>query len=311
MIFNSPIYPIPPSFLDNEELELDSTIEYLDYLERHGCQTIMSTAGTSQFNLLSLEEVAKFNKSLCRFNGKKIIGLPPLSQHHLLKEIEEIYNEFTDVFLLLLFPERYYNNSQLINFFTQVAQKSSNPILAHGNIMRKGYGGNYEYDYDLLKELSRIKGFIGIKEESSSINFAMNNIQNLEMEIIVAGGSMRRFWSLEPFGATTYLAGAGSFNPAIEEDFFSFYTEGSLKEAKQIIDKFETPLFNTFMKEGWHLSMRTGLNKMGFIKGNRKPFVEGSSQSIANIELALKKLFSSDFFDKFAELSFFNAELLL
>lgn len=311
MIFNSPIYPIPPSFLANEELDLNSTVKYLDYLYECGAQTIMSTAGTSQFNLLNLEEVALFNKNLLYFKGKKIIGLPALSFYHLKKEIEQVYNNFTDIHLLLLFPERYYNNSQLVNFFAQLSEISSNPILVHGNIMRKGYGGNYEYDYDLLNELADIKGFVGIKEESSSINFAMNNIQNLDMEIIVAGGSMRRFWSLEPFGATTYLAGVGSFNPKIEEDFFRFYNSGLMNEAKNLIESFETPLFNVFMKEGWHLSMRSSLSQMGFIKGDRQPFVKGDIASINSINTALKKLFTNDFAEKFFELSFFNLEILV
>ena len=310
MIFNSPIYPIPPSFLPNEELDVDSTVKYLDYLYECGAQTIMSTAGTSQFNLLNLDEVASFNKNLLHFKGKKIIGLPALSFYHLRKEIEEVYNNFTDIYLLLLFPERYYNNNQLVNFFTQLSEVSINPILVHGNIMRKGYGGNYEYDISLFKELSYIRNFIGIKEESSSLNFATNNIQNLDMEIIVAGGSMRRFWSLEPFGATTYLAGVGSFNPEIEEDFFKFYTSGSLNEAKNLIENFETPLFNIFMTEGWHLSMRSSLYQMGFIKGDRQPFVKGDSTSLASINSALKKIFTNDFVKKFSELSFFNLELL-
>ena len=72
MIFNSPVYPIPPSFI-NDELELNSTHKYLDYLSEKGAKTIMSTEGTSQFNLLTSTEVDLFNNALLNFKGKKIL----------------------------------------------------------------------------------------------------------------------------------------------------------------------------------------------------------------------------------------------
>ena len=70
MIFNSPVYPIPPSF-KNEELELNSTKKYLDFLNQEGAKIIMSTAGTSQYNLMDIEEIRKFNLQLNSFSGKK------------------------------------------------------------------------------------------------------------------------------------------------------------------------------------------------------------------------------------------------
>lgn len=285
MIFNSPVYPIPPSF-KNEELEFNSTLKYLKYLDSKGAKIIMSTAGTSQYNLLSQEEIRNFNLTLYNFPGKKILGIPPLSLAHIKQEIT-FYNELSDVYLLILFPERYYDNEQIVEYFQEICSLSKHPILVHGNSLRKGYGGVYEYDFTLLKELSKIKGFIGVKEESSTLGFSMNNIQDLDLEIIVAGGSMRRFWSLEPFGATTYLTGVGSFNPEIEEKFYQFYKQGNFKEAKLTLETFETPLFNAFMKIGWHASMREALSQMGFMLENRKPFIilDESKKDLVNRSL--------------------------
>ena len=288
MIFNSPVYPIPPSF-KNEELEFDSTLKYLNYLDSKGAKTIMSTAGTSQYNLLSSEEIRSFNSTLCDFPGKKILGIPPLSLTHVKQEIT-FYNELSNVYLLILFPERYYTNEQIVEYFREICSVSKHPILVHGNSLRKGYGGVYEYDITLLKKLSKIEGFIGMKEESSTLSFSMNNIQDLNLEIIVAGGSMRRFWSLEPFGATTYLAGVGSFNPEIEERFYEFYKEEKFKEAKSTLEKFETPLFNTFMKVGWHASMREALFQMNLMLENRKPFITLDQSKKDLINQALNKI---------------------
>lgn len=273
MIFNSPVYPLSPSF-ENEVLETESTLQYMGFLENGGVKTIMTTAGTSQFNLLTPEEVREFNSAAFSFKGNKIIGIPALSLKHLKEEIVW-YNSFNleNTYLLLLFPERYYRDSQILEFFKEACEISKYPILAHGNVMKKGYGGEFIYNYDLIESLSQIDGFIGMKEESPSLDFAIKNLsREFGLEIIVAGGSMRRFWSLEPFGATTYLSGVGSFNPKIEEDFYRSYMSGNTTWAKDIMTEVEKPLFDVFMNIGWHASMRYSLQKMGYIKGNRDPF---------------------------------------
>jgi 4-hydroxy-tetrahydrodipicolinate synthase len=289
MIFNSPVYPIPPSFNTDEDLEVESTIKYLNYLKEKGVKTVMTTAGTSQFNLLNNEEIRKLNSIVSEFKGNKILGLPPLSTLHLKKEIELLNNQnLTDTYILILFPERYYDDEQVITFFEEICNHSNYPILVHGNILRKGFGGNYEYSRPLLESLKNIDGFIGMKEESSTLMHSIKNIPE-GLEVIVAGGSMRRFWSLEPHGATTFLSGVGSFNPTIDEYFYNEYYNNP-KNAKETMVQFETTTFNTFMSIGWHLSMRTALKEMGFIIGDRKPFKEISEEQKSLIKTKLQNL---------------------
>ena len=82
--FKSPVYPISPSFDENEKLELLSTIKYLNYITKEEGKIVMTTAGTSQYNLLTIDEVRSLN--LCvinNFKEEKILGLPALSLKHL------------------------------------------------------------------------------------------------------------------------------------------------------------------------------------------------------------------------------------
>ena len=297
MIFNSPVYPLCPSFNGGEDnnLEIESTKKYIKFLEESGVKHIMTTAGTSQFNLLSVEEIRKLNSTLKEFKYNKIIGIPQLSLVHIKEEIK-YYNSFfkdiENVYLLILFPERYYNDDQIVNYFNEVSELSNFPILAHGNTLRKGYGGTYIYENELLGKLSEIPNFIGIKEESPTIDFSIKEMDSLNLEIIVAGGSMRRFWCLHPFGATSYLSGVGSFFPNLEEIFYNMMWMGKLEEAKSIMKSIEYPLFKIFMSVGWHASMRYTLQTMGFIKNNRSPFVEISDndkEKINNILTNIKK----------------------
>lgn len=292
-LFDGPVYPICPSFNKFSELEIHSVAKYLMYLTVQGAKNVMTTAGTSQYNLLSLEEVSELNHVVATtFDGQKILGLPALSEFHLMEEIKKLNEmEYKNTSIIVLFPERYYSDYQVFDFMHSVCSASNYPVLLHGNPLKRGKGGTYEYSNELLKRLSDLSNFVGIKEEYSSIDLSINSIQDLDLEIIVAGGSMRRYWALEPFGATSFLTGVGSFNPTVEEEFYRKFEEGKYETCKSIIDTYETPLFNTFMKTGWHASMRTALKHMGFLLEDRKPFAILSREDKAKVLTALDKLF--------------------
>jgi dihydrodipicolinate synthase/N-acetylneuraminate lyase len=286
-----PVYAIPPSFKD-DELDINSTCNYLKYLEKNGATRVLTTAGTSQFNLLSLDEIYSLNKCLVdNFSKEKILGLPTLSLKHLIEEIHKLNNlNSTNTKILILFPERYYNDNQIIDFFKQVCKISKYPVYLHGNPLRKGCGGTYEYSNNLLKSLSEIDKFQGIKEEYSSLDLSIKNIQNLNLDIIVAGGSMRRFWTLYPFGATSFLTGIGNFNPKYSEEFYDLFLNKKYDKCLNIIQNVERPLFKAFMEIGWHAAMRESLKEIKFILENRNPFIIINKRDKSKILTALKQI---------------------
>lgn len=288
---SKPVYAIPPSFKD-DQLDCDSVSKYLKYLEDNKATRVLTTAGTSQFNLLSLDEIFQLNKCLVdNFTQEKILGLPALSLKHLKIEIEKLNQlKSPNTKLLILFPERYYSDNQILEFFDAVCAFSLYPIYLHGNPLRKGMGGTYEYTNNLLETLSRIDNFEGIKEEYSSLDLSIKSIQDLDLDIIVAGGSMRRFWTLSPFGATSFLTGVGNFNPTHSEEFYQAFTNGEYGKCMDIIQNIETPLFNTFMKVGWHAAMRTALKTQGYILEDRKPFITLPADQIKQVTTSLNKI---------------------
>ena len=119
-----PVYPICPSFKDGD-LELKSTKKYLSYLEKEGATRVLTTAGTSQFNLLSVKEVFYLNRALIKyFNKEKILGLPIQSLKHTLKEIKALNNlKAKNTSILIIFPERYYNDDQVVKYFEVIWRK--------------------------------------------------------------------------------------------------------------------------------------------------------------------------------------------
>ena len=290
-LFQSPVYPITPAYHPDGRPDWERTAEYIRYLDKAGAKVIMTTAGTSQFNLLTPEEILELNV-LCRehFSGHTIMGLAPSASVTTAKEIEKLNaHNFNNVSLLLLFPDRYYNGSEVRNFFTTAADRSHYPVLFHGNPIRKGTGGQFEYNAEMVNALAAHPNIIGMKEEASQFTGGYLLCKDIEDEgfaTIVAGGSMRRYWMLHVTGATTFLTGLGSLWPTLAEVFFRASQEGDLELCKYIINAYENPFFDVFMKIGWHPAFREGLRVKGLCGHDRPPFVqltEDQKRTVKNI----------------------------
>ena len=276
------IYPIFPSFI-NDELDLKTTESYISYLNGF---CLMTTAGSSQFNLLTNDEINKLNNLVIEKSiVPPIVGLPPTSLKNTKIEISKL-NEFK-CNPLILFPERYYSDEQVFDFYQECAEFSKNGIYFHASQMRRGNGGNIEYSSKLINLLSSHKNIIGMKEENSSISEAYNDLQeisNNDFEIIVAGGSMRRSFFLSQASENiSHLSGLGSIFPEIENKWYI----SDDKYKKKLIN-LENILFKVFMEIGWHASIRYSLQRKGFIRENRKPFIELSKSDKNRIEDIIK-----------------------
>jgi dihydrodipicolinate synthase/N-acetylneuraminate lyase len=290
-----PVVGIPVAFKSEKNVDIGATLEYCLYLKDKGASRIMTTAGTSTFNLLSLDEIHSLNTEISKINCETFLGLPALSLNHtieMIKKCNQDYSENTN--LILLFPERYYSNDQIINYFIEIADYSRFPIYIHGKTMRKGFGGNYDYCKNVLNTLSLHDNIAGMKEEHSNLNSSFNELSSIDgnFESIVAGGSMRRFMFLNAAGASSFLSGVGNINPKIENDFYNHVINGNLDESNNIISKYETPMFDVFMNLGWHKSLRHALHLMGFSYNYaRKPFcTEINDKNSKRIQSVISKL---------------------
>ena len=87
-ITNSAVFPLVPSYTKEQDVDYDSILSYVNYLQGNGASILMTTAGTTQFHLLTSEEVLEIN-SLCAksFVGTLIAGIKPLSLREAKKQI--------------------------------------------------------------------------------------------------------------------------------------------------------------------------------------------------------------------------------
>lgn len=286
------VVPIPPSYDDSGNLELTSTEKYLSFLQENKIKTVMTTAGTSQFNFLTEEEIKQFNITMAKnFSGQLLLGVPPLPTDRTRDFIEKVESNLSskqvkNINFLILYNDRFYTKECMYKHYKEIRKSSSNPLYIHGNVMRHGPGGMWDYSSEVINHLCEEGTLLGIKEEASNLNYSYKFIQDLysSVDIIVAGGSMRRYEFLKNAGANAFLSGVGNFYPWVENNYL---TEPKLK--KNSLDT-ENEIFKVFMDIGWHPSLRFSLKHLGLTCFNdRQPWPDLTNKQKQQIINVLEK----------------------
>ena len=295
-MMNEPVFPIPPSYCADGSLDISATSDYCEYLIKNKATRLMTTAGTSQFNLLDISEIHELNALVSGFDHEKILGVPALSLRHTLQFVKEANLSYDRdaTALMLLYPDRFYSNDDIVKYFHSAAEASELPCYIHGMFMRNGRGGTYNYDSTLLTEISSHDNIIGMKEENSNLSDAYNVCNRTDtssFEIIVAGGSMRRFLFLEPAGASTFLTGVGNLHPTVPIAFREYVNGGDRRAANDVVKNTEAKIFDVFMRHGWHRSLRSALKVMGLgCEFDRAPFSSLNKEEEMSIIKSIKTL---------------------
>ena len=274
---NRSVIAIPPSYDEGQHLELHSTRSYMEYLTNNGAEAVMTTAGTSQFNLLSINEIHELNECIkSSFGGEKILGIPALcsTAAHDFAHCQPHKNTR----YMAIYPDRFYDKETIHRYVATIVEAIGEPVYLHAPKMRAGRGGDWNYDADTINYLYDEGMVIGIKEEHSNLSESFNFVSKLNnnLDVIVAGGSMRRFCFLSPAGANSFLAGVGNIFPQIEKEFFH-------NQDNKFI-AMETSLFDVFMEHGWHQSLRIALRLRGLTCfHDREPWPRASDAAVYDI----------------------------
>ncbi len=291
------VIPIPPSFNKGGlMIEHQQTLEYLQWLYSKGIDEVMTTAGTSQFNMMNNQEICHFNETVgvC-FPGRKILGVPAYNTFDMQIFIDDIKGkEIQNACFMLLYPDRFYDTETLVDYFKAGSDASEGPVYLHDMGMRNGTGGSWEYTADLINDMYAQGIIKGIKEEHSTLDSAFKFVSRLDegLDVIVAGGSMRRHQFLRHAGANAFLGGIGNLAPEVELEYCSLVDQEYTKEAKEVdfLLQKETTLFETFMKFGWHRSLREGISQIGCVCDyDRMPWPKRDDFFKAEIKNCLEK----------------------
>jgi hypothetical protein len=101
----------------------------------------MTTAGTSQFNMLAKRDVAKLNYCCCCRWFWFLHTWNTSNKHHKNNRANKVsckklLAKRTNKCVMLLYPERYYDDETIIGHFYRCADSSEIPVIIHAMFMR-------------------------------------------------------------------------------------------------------------------------------------------------------------------------------
>lgn len=264
-----PVFPILTPFLSDGEIDHAALANYVKFLTGAGARTILTTVGTSRFNLMSNDEMLAVNATVVRASSPTCMTIAAGPLTGCLKTniafAKHAENSGADAYIVF-FPERWYGADAMLDFFERLASSVSIGIMVHEMPMRSGYGGQAQYPLDLLEKLVRLPNVVGMKEECMDAGYAYKLHRRLnEKCAIIGAGAMRNFMRDYHAGAKANLVGVGSFFPNVEIAFQKALTSGDIERAHRIVRKYEDPYFDVAVELGWHPQLKETLHMLGLM----------------------------------------------
>jgi dihydrodipicolinate synthase/N-acetylneuraminate lyase len=235
----------------------------------------MTTVGTSRFNLMSQDEILAVNETVARVvDGRAIMIAAGNQAGSVASNIQWAQHAEAigaDAYIAF-FPERWYGDEAVFNFFKQLTDSVSIGIMIHEIPMRSGYGGHMQFSLDLLERLLSLPGLVGMKEECMDGGYAYRLYRRLEGKCAIIGaGAMRNFMRDFHAGAKSNLVGLGSFFPKVEIAFQKALKEGKMELAHKIVRDYEDPYFDLAVELGWHPQLKEALHLFGLMPPHERP----------------------------------------
>ena len=269
-LIKGPVIPIPTFFNADESVNYDDLTKYIEFLSGSKIETVMTTVGTSRYNLLSWEEIKRNNKALVEGCGKStqsIVANPTTGGLRNTIEFGKHAQEIGADYFLVYFPERHYGEENTLNYFNELNKELKIKLLIHEMPMRNGLGGgSKQYSINVLEQLFKMQNIVGLKEESLDPDYSNKIVEHFSEHIIIgAGGGMSRYLNRDhQRKALAYLGGIGNFKPDLELDFYNSMICGNLDYAKKIVNEIELKYFEKVVPLGWHPSLKAAIYLKGF-----------------------------------------------
>ncbi|MAY83261.1 MAG: hypothetical protein CMP59_03930 [Flavobacteriales bacterium] len=289
------VIPLPTPFNEDESIDHESLAKYVKFLADSGIPNVMTTVGTSRYNLLSSDEIKAVNETVVKAADgkmKTIVANPPFGRQEDAIEFAEHSKAIGADLFLAYYPERFYGEEYLLDFFGKISDAAGIGVLIHEMPMRNGLGGgSVQYPIETLHKLFDIPNVVGLKEEALDIAYSGTVVRELAKKAVIigAGGGMSRYLRDYWTGAQAFLGGIGNFQADVELDFFNAMQTKNYDKAYSIVHDVEIPLFQKILPFGWHPSLKAILSLRGHMKKyERKPMKESPEEERIALDKALK-----------------------
>jgi len=263
-----PLAPIFPAFTDDEELDLDSTCKWVDWVVDKGIPMLWLTPGTSRYFSMTDQEIFDFTEAVGQTVKGRCIFIAATNFHWPVREARRYIEHAATVGAdIVKVTGNWLGNPSLdrsAEFHKSVAADSPLPLFAYTLTMP---GHTPGLTTELLERILDMPQYVGMKNDSGDFYEHRAYLATIKQHgarfTPMTGGSMMSFlWGYD-FGAQAFCSAYGVMAPEVPNAFYKHLIEGRRDEALQIVRDHEEDLMVKWPGFGW-AGLRAALVFQGF-----------------------------------------------
>lgn len=246
-----PVPSITPQFLRTGEIDWKGTAKVIEHCIDGGAKALLVTYGDSLLSILTDQETMELNRLTAQVSAGRamVIACSKTWCHSQMLEYAQKCKEYGCDLVIPFVPDWAQSNDAglLAAAFREIGAVMPTMLLTN---MINGRG----IPYAVFDELTPKDGIVAIKDDMPG-PYGKNLLPRVRHKMaFLQGGRAFNFLDQAPFGADGYLSVYSRVYPAVSNLFWEYYTAGKMKEAVELVEKYDIGFFDFVAEKGIHFS---------------------------------------------------------
>lgn len=267
---------IPTTFTREGEIDWPGVRNIIETGITGGSDIALLTAGDSQFDFLSDEEVAELTRVLVEQSAGRAVTVAATKRWWTGKALEfaRYCREIGADVLMMLPSQHVLSAAHLADWYKSVAQVI--PVMLVGQPAHEILDG--------LRDEPRVCAF----KEDGTLEYALETMTKYaDQWAFVTGGFYRRHLTQWPYGCRAFFSWSSSFAPHVADRYWQALQENDLAGATEVIVKNEAPFAQLAKRnpEGWQATWRGAIELYGvaqrYLRPPRRSLTDAEMEELA------------------------------
>lgn len=239
-----PILSVPTCYKSDLSLDHAAMKRIVDLGIANGSQVVTLTAGNNQYHVLTNDEIRELTSGMIDAVAGRAVMIAATGAWPTEQAVD--YAKFATArgatALQVTLPKL--DDDAMVAHFEAIARATPVGIVLHG-----------QPSLELMRRLVKTESIVAFKEEYSTIQ-SLSLIREFRGRVnFFAGGEKARLLTYHPYGMRAWYSTFMTFAPSVANEFRAAVDAGDLKQAGEIVLKYETPVFARFSHPFWRATL--------------------------------------------------------
>ena len=242
-----PIFSLPTPFTSTFEVDHAGIRKSVDRAAKAGIKLFMLTSGNGEYDSLTYDEIKAITKSMVEAVAGR--GLVVAASAGWWTALAVDYAKYAESIgadaVQIQIPTRRGGDDTVVKHYEDIAAAMKLPIVLHG-----------EFSAPLLRKLLvEVPAISAMKEDVTFDYYIARQIEFGDRIAIFGGGGEHRFLVGMPYGSRAFYSVYAPFAPDVAMKYWVAFQSGDVKQAADLVRKYDHPYIQKFSKQFWHGSM--------------------------------------------------------